>query len=148
MRLRLSPPWRTKVFLMDWAAILGHWSRSDQFRHLDSAIDSVYSKLWFDTRKHGEARFFVGEVCYMNPDWPLAFVNGTHRTRVLARFLPSVPLAARADVYRRKLLDGCIICEIAKDEYFELPDLQICEPEALRRQDRDEAVSAQFQCAD
>lgn len=112
---------------------LSRWSQSDQYRHLDHIIHPVYSKLWFGSSKGSELRLCVGEICYMNPKWPLAFVNGTHRTRVLAKFLRWVPLAAHADVYRRRLFEGCIVREIAQDEYVTLPNLPVCEPQVLLR---------------
>lgn len=120
------------MFLMHWESVLAFWSQSDQYRHIDQIIHPAYSRLWFGTARGNDLRFLIGEVCYMNSEWPLAFVNGTHRTRVLAASMRAVPLAARAGVYRRKLLSRCIIQEIAKDDYLDLPDLPVHEPQKLR----------------
>jgi hypothetical protein len=126
MKTRLMPPFQAKIFLMDWKGVVSHWAKdwqcTEPTTHL---LNDALSEYWFKRDKRGEQRFEVGLVQCGGKESPLMFLNGIHRTRVLAKFLSAVPLAAQADVYRQKLLSGCIIREIPKDEYLDLPDLPI-----------------------
>jgi hypothetical protein len=132
VKIRLMSPRQLKSFLMDWKALQRHWQLSHHYhRPNDSALLNVYSDLWFTKDRSGETRFSVGALAYCTPDEPLAFVNGRHRTHVLARFMAAVPLAAGADIYRRKSLGDCIIRQITRDEFIELPDLAIRSPREL-----------------
>ena len=132
VRIRLLPTRQTRMFLMDWKKIYSLWSHGDQSDPAEEpTFQRVYSELWFQPDSRRERRFWIGHICYMTSDQPVSFVNGRHRTSVLAQFWATVPLAAHADIYRKKRFAGCIIREISKDEYFDLPDLPILSPRIL-----------------
>lgn len=117
---------------MNWREVFARWSQTDQYLGLDTLdVRPLFSNLWFNSDKNGHPAFLVGEIFAQPP--MILFVNGTHRTRVLAKFMGAVPLAARTDIYRRRQFEACIIRRIDKDEIFTLPDLPNHPPQDLLR---------------
>ena len=133
LRIRLVSS-RVRMFLVDWKSVSALWSRDCQSNPATAPnFQHVYSELWFQYDRHSERRFHVGELCYMSEKEPVSFVNGRHRTSVLSQFMTTVPISVHCDIYRKKVFAPCIIRQIMKDEYVQLPDLPVWSPESLAR---------------
>jgi len=131
LRIRLMSS-GVRMFLMDWPSVLALWSLFWQSNPaMEPQFQRAYSELWFMPDKHGERRFCVGELCYMGEKTPVAFINGRHRTCLLSQFMTAVPISAKCSLYRRKEFAPCIIRQITKEEYFQLPDLPVYPPAFL-----------------
>ena len=123
-----------RMFLVDWKSVLALWSRDWQDNPATAPnFQHIYSELWFQYDRRGERRFHVGELCYMSEKEPVSFVNGRHRTGVLSQFMTTVPISANCDLYRRKAFAPCIIRQIRKDEYLQVPDLPVWSPAILAK---------------
>lgn len=133
LRIRLVSS-GVRMFLVDWKSVSALWSRDWQGNPATAPnFQHIYSELWFQYDRRSERRFHVGELCYMSKEEPVSFVNGRHRTGLLSQFMTAVPISVHCDLYRRKVFAPCIIRQITKDEYVQLPDLPVWSPESLAR---------------
>ncbi len=122
----LTPYW------VKWRELGDLWTKND-FHPLDvSSLKIAYHKLWFKDAEEGRPRFQVGELGFDPRFGYVSFLNGRHRTILLASLLEIVPIAVDSTILENELFDRFLLRPIEKDELIELPDLEIMTANQLR----------------
>ena len=125
----------------------GYWVRTQTFlEYVDkkdfygglqaNEIEPFYIDEWFD-RRDPKNVFFVLPTFYLQ-DGSVFFINGRHRTALLARFLGLLPLAlttpdidgrpnsgVQLHAMSQVAFTSFMVRPIVMDEPFDLPDLEI-----------------------
>jgi hypothetical protein len=133
MQIRLTALVNWRIWLVDWQALVPYWAKSSQYESLkDEKLSDAFLDLWF-VRSDGIPKFDVGHLDYWPKEETIRFGNGSHRTRVLAKYLRYVPISAHANCYRSKVLAPHFKRLVARQELIEFPNLPVLSILELRR---------------
>jgi hypothetical protein len=128
MQVRLSAHVNFRIWLVDWQALVPYWAKHWQYDSLkDEKLADAFLDLWFKKTENKDSirTFNVGHLDCWPAAETIAFNNGSHRTRVLAKHLRYVPLSARADCYRSEVFEPHFIRQVTRQEVIEFPDLPV-----------------------
>jgi hypothetical protein len=133
MHVRVTAAVNWRIWLVDWHALEPYWAKSGQYESLKAEkLADAFLDLWFD-RRNAIPTFNVGHLNYWPKEDRLAFGNGSHRTRLLAKHLRYVPVSAHANCYRSRALAPHFRRLVSRQELVEFPDLPLLSVLELRR---------------
>lgn len=136
MHVRLTAAVNFRIWLVDWQALEPYWAKHWQYESLkNDKLADAFLDLWF-MKTAGKERIRTFNVGHLDC-WPaaekIAFNNGSHRTRVLAKHLRYVPVSAHANCYRSKTLAPHFKRLVSRQELIEFPDLPVLSVLELRK---------------
>ena len=116
-----------------WHELGELWMKNDFHPLSVFSLKPAYHKLWFKDSDDGQSQFQMGEIEFSPERGYLMFVNGRHRTILLASLLDEIPIAVDNTILESGLFKHFLVRPIEKGEVIELPDLEILSANQLRQ---------------
>lgn len=136
MHVRLTAEVNSRIWLVDWRALEPYWAKHWQYESLKNEyLADAFLDLWFRKKEKNDGirTFDVGHLDFWPKEETLAFGNGSHRTRLLAKHLRYVPVSAHASCYRSRTLAPHFKRLVSRQELVEFPNIPVLSVLELRR---------------
>ncbi len=114
-----------RPFWIDWAQFNQYVNQADLACRDSQVIEDFYRTAWFEFR---HKQWFFNPPAFYLKQGSAFFINGRHRSLLLSRHLPLVPMSlTQVDQESKAVLSRINRGQIALTEVFELPDLPMRE---------------------
>jgi len=120
--------------LVNWHYLELHWIKTVSTPLDRTVLVDAYSEQWI-RKKDNIFQFKIGEICLDPPErGEMWFSNGRHRTNLIVKHQPHVPIAFMGGIPDHPVIQASIIRKLDERDIVEIPDLPIYSIQKLRKQ--------------